>query len=238
MADDPYPLLTPDQAPELQAGEIHLWLADLTALPPIPLELSPLCDSERKRAERLKIPVKRELFIAGRSMLRQLLGSYLGLPPAAVKLAYGPHGKPSLTYGYPLEFNLSHSGSLAALVLSRCQPVGIDLEQIDTRRDVRALSQRFFSAAERELLAPLEGDALRCGFYRTWCAKEAFIKATGLGLSQPLGSFSVPLADGPVRLEGRDDGWHVCHLDAPAGYVMALVQPTPIGSLRRFHLAG
>src|SRR5690349_20188145 len=59
--------------------------------------------------------------------IRQLLASYAGRDPDGIRFQRGANGKPSLAGG-ELEFNLSHSGSLLLLALSRKQPLGVDLE--------------------------------------------------------------------------------------------------------------
>jgi 4'-phosphopantetheinyl transferase len=61
------------------------------------------------------------------------------------------------------------------------------------RRDIdaAALAERFFSVRERAGLRALpEGLRVR-GFFACWTRKEAFLKATGTGLSFPLADFSV-----------------------------------------------
>ena len=75
-----------------------------------------------------------------------------------------------------LHFNLSHSGNLALIALAPV-PVGVDLES-DTPADAHALAQAWFTPAEQAQLACGEAD-----FLTLWTAREAVLKAMGIGLS-------------------------------------------------------
>jgi 4'-phosphopantetheinyl transferase len=71
-------------------------------------------------------------------------------------------------------------------------PVGIEVERIDHQIEIETLADRFFSAPEAESLTRGRADA-RSRFIDLWTLKEAFIKALGTGLSQPLNAFSFDL---------------------------------------------
>ena len=80
----------------------------------------------------------------------------------------------------PLEgwhWSISHDAHLTVGGLARV-PVGVDTERIQERR--LALAERVLSAEERVLLAH-EEPAL--AFTRAWCAKEAVLKARGIGMA-------------------------------------------------------
>jgi 4'-phosphopantetheinyl transferase len=69
--------------------------------------------------------------------------------------------------------------------------LGVDIEIIRDDVDTSALAERFFSARERAGLRALRDHLRVPGFYACWTRKEAFLKATGDGLSFPLADFSV-----------------------------------------------
>ena len=94
---------------------------------------------------------------------------------------------------------------------------GIDVELLRPIDDVDLLARRNFSADEiaAELAVP-KTDRERA-FLAIWTRKEALVKALGGGLSIPLTSFSVSLAEGPgnvlqrLDLEGEAVAeWCVC----------------------------
>lgn len=193
-----------------------IWSLDVAAdLLPAMREL--LAEDELERAERFVRPVHRDRHIVGRARLRQVLGAQTGRNPRDIVFRYGVHGKPSVDGGP--EFNLSHSGDLAALAISFDGAVGLDIEM---KRPIEAaVARRHFSSAEyTELSRFTHGEWLE-GFYRCWTRKEAVTKACGLGLSMPLDSFDVTLDPAnPARLV-RIEG------DAPAAWRLVGFEPAP-----------
>jgi 4'-phosphopantetheinyl transferase len=86
--------------------------------------------------------------------------------------------------------------------------------------DALAISERFFSAAEREALRGYPPSERDQAFFRCWTRKEAFIKALGDGLHFPLDAFDVSLAPGePARIlrvgevAGGACGWTLHDID-------------------------
>ena len=120
---------------------------------------------------------------AGRA-LRDVLAAYLEVSPEAVRLMTGKHGKPELAGG-ELHFNLSHSGGVGLVAVSRERPVGVDVERIEARRDVLALAERALGA-EGAAAVHAAPDADRSAvFHRAWARREAVAKCAGTGLSTP-----------------------------------------------------
>lgn len=79
-----------------------------------------------------------------------------------------------------LHFSLSHSEGLSVAVLGDT-PVGIDIEVLDTNRDIEKTVNRFFNESEKAIL---QGSADRfITFYSIWTKKEALSKISGEGLS-------------------------------------------------------
>jgi len=188
-----------------------------------------LADDERARADRLRVPGGRGRFIAGRGALRAILGRYLGLPADRLAFRYGGRGKPALP-GTGLEFNLTHSGGLALLAVTRGRAVGVDIEAARPMADADRLVERFFSPREVAAYRALPAAERPAAFFRCWTRKEAYMKATGLGLGQPLDGFDVSLAPGePPRLlavagrPGEADRWSMRDLDPGPGYAAALL---------------
>src|SRR5580704_11467083 len=94
--------------------EIQVWHAWLDRDAEVVRQLeSILSPDEIARSNRFHFAKDKSHFIAGRGILRELLGKYLEKAPASLEFAYGEHGKPALvganaTSG--ISFNLSHSG--------------------------------------------------------------------------------------------------------------------------------
>lgn len=149
-----------------------------------------LSQEERDRADRLISERHRADFVAGRAGLRQILSRYCERGPDAISFSYGPHGKP-FTPDAAVKFNISHSGTVAVAVVSPAHDIalGVDVERIRTVE--HGLAQRFFSEAENNDLAQLDGGAWLTAFFRCWTRKEAVVKALGAGLSIDLSKFDV-----------------------------------------------
>lgn len=94
----------------IQRGEIHIWHASPATHGLHPDAQQLLSTDEKERMARFRFDTDRHNFLFCRSMLRILLASYLGSPPAELRFAYSAHGKPSLALSSrALEFNLSHN---------------------------------------------------------------------------------------------------------------------------------
>jgi len=101
-----------------------------------------------------------------------------------------------------------------------------------------SISTRFFCAAETSELLSLSSANRLPAFFRCWTRKEAYIKATGDGLSMPLDRFQVTLIPGDAARFvhiGNDreaaQSWALHHLDLAPQYIGALAyrdKPRPI----------
>ena len=158
-----------------------------------------LTADERQRAERYIFQKDRTHFVVARGLLRVLLGCYLRQEPLHLRFIYGPHGKPALatdTGGVALRFNVSHSHGLALYAITRGREVGVDVERIRPKVAQEKIAERFFSPREVTVLRALPTPLQATAFFACWTRKEAYIKATGDGLSLPLDQFDVSLAPG------------------------------------------
>ncbi|MBU9810667.1 4'-phosphopantetheinyl transferase superfamily protein [Rahnella sp. SL6] len=121
--------------------------------------------------------------------LRQVLANCLSVTDEQLIIARTPQDKPWLPGAPWLHFNLSHSGASAAIVLCSGTEVGVDLERISGKVEVKkAIARRFFHPDEQRWLAEDEEHYL-VRFTRLWSIKEAWLKARGTGLTQSLASF-------------------------------------------------
>jgi 4'-phosphopantetheinyl transferase len=168
---------------DLPDGQVHVWYARLGNDEDSCLEWLSL--DERERLGRIGAPEGRRQFVAGRRMLRGVLGRYLGQEPGALEFVPGPHGKPALAVdklAVPIEFNLSHSGMHLVVALSRGVPVGVDVETIRPLQRLDLLTRRCLSLVERAELEALPEQIRSAGFFRFWVRKESLGKAVGAGI--------------------------------------------------------
>lgn len=192
-----------------------------------------LSDAERRRAGRFAFDRDRRRFVFARARLRELLGVQLSVRPESIELAYGACGKPALARRFAdsaLRFNLSHRDDVAVYAFSRYGEIGVDVEAVRRMDDADSVAACVFSQRENEMFQALDRPDRPLGFFNCWTRKEAFVKATGDGLSHPLRGFDVSLAPGePARIlrvdetPGDDCGWRLESFSPAPGFVAAVV---------------
>lgn len=203
--DTPFSWKTPPERAALNEKTVDIWRVPLDPPPDmLPLLVPVLSPDERVRAERFRFAGDRRRFIMARGALRTILSYYLSTPAEEIIFAYSSHGKPSLGGAlapHPLRFNVGHSHELALCAVTYGKRVGIDIEYIHPMHDIDSIAQHFFAEREVTALQALPVEQRHIGFFRCWTRKEAYIKATGEGLSRRLDQFAVSLApDEPPQL--------------------------------------
>ena len=181
-------------------------------------------DDERIRAERFRFPADRQRFLAGRGLLRALLGGYLARSPEELRFACDDKGKPRLP-GTDIHFNLSRTRDGLLIGFARSTEIGVDVERVKDGYAGEDITGRFLAPAEMASLAELPEGVRSEAFFRVWTAKEAYLKARGDGLGYPLDAFAVPLGESvPGRLrwhrdEAETGRWWLVPLTPSAGFV-------------------
>jgi 4'-phosphopantetheinyl transferase len=232
ITDSGFPI---EESVPLPDDEVQLWRVDLEATGADESRWRQVLSSdELARASRFHFARDRQRFVAARALLRRILASYLATDPNSLAFCYSKKEKPSLALGPAhmesgVSFNVSHSGEIALFAFSRRREVGVDVEQVRRDADLEAIARRFFSAREQSQLAALPTEEKVDAFFRCWTRKEAYIKATGDGLSLPLSQFDVSLAAGEksallaTRPDGSEAGrWLLQEVPAGPGYIAAL----------------
>lgn len=218
----------------LSHDAVHVWRASLDQpVSCVQRLVQTLSVDERKRAERLYFEQDRMRFIVGRGLLRTILGCYVGIEPRCLQFCYGPHGKPALaepSVGETLQFNMAHAQGLALYAVTCDREIGIDLECVRSIAEVEQIVERFFSAREMEMFRALPPSKKQEAFFTWWTCKEAYLKASGDGLSWPLDRIDISLVpEEPARLLSiHGDAqeafrWTLQELKPASSYVAALV---------------
>ncbi len=161
------------------ANEIHLWVRSASAMPD---EVDTLSGFEKTRAAAIASSSKRAQFVAGRALLRHVLGDRLGLDAANVPLTRTERGKPTLATDISLDFNVSHSDDVVVVALAQNTRIAVDVETMRPTRACDRIALRCFSSDEHAMLAATpEAERLRV-FHEIWTCKEAYLKAMGQGI--------------------------------------------------------
>lgn len=191
-----------------------------------------LDQQERARAARFLRRQDRERYVLAHGGLRFILGLYLGLAPARIEFSSTSTRKPTLAGLGPehaaVTFNLSHAHGNAMVAIGQGREVGVDLEMIREDVEVLKLAERFFSDREQLYMRSSAPELRIREFFHYWVAKEAVLKAEGVGLAA-LQSCEIDWSNGSgrdgvsVRLAGHSPlPWVVRTLDCGLGWAGAV----------------
>jgi 4'-phosphopantetheinyl transferase len=238
--------------PELNLGEICVWLVDLDAgLSPDAvdfaepgLELDFLSDDERARAARFVRARDGRRFARCRASLRQILGALLHESPASLRFRATGQGKPELdleTMGVntsdaraALRFNVSHSAELALIGVCRGHELGVDIERFRRMSEADRIVASFFSPAEGAEFAAIPDHLKDLAFFRGWTRKEAVLKGLGTGLAglaahyeTGFGTAELPAYFVPATPSPRVEHWQLWETAPRAGFVATVAVCVP-----------
>lgn len=182
-----------------------------------------LAPDERAQAARIATGAARAQYVTGRALARRILAGCLQAPVSRIRFGAAEAGRPFLSEPpcSEIDFNLSHSGRLTVLAVTRGGRVGIDVELTTVERDFEGIAAGFFSPSEYDRWSTVEAADRTALWYRTWTRREAYVKATGAGLR-----------DIGRDHHGRGSVWADIPLEpAPghAGCVVLLRPPCPPG---------
>lgn len=159
-----------------------------------------ISEDRRKKADSYKLKQDWKLSVLASFQLERLLEGMGVKRP--VRYTTTPGGKPLLDMEKTefenvtgsavsegkkeIYFSISHSGNFATAVVSDKYSVGIDVEDVTSKkRDLNKLmkvADKYFLPEEIELIHQATGGderALPGAFYRIWTMKEAYMKAIG-----------------------------------------------------------
>jgi 4'-phosphopantetheinyl transferase len=189
------------------------------------------------RAEKFKTTQLQQRYVAAHGFLRHILAHYLNVSPDSIRIETSAHGKPYLPDYPELAFNLSHTGDALMVAVAQLCQLGVDIEQCKPRPVLADLADRCFGSEEIIYWQQLpEAEQIRA-FYQFWTRKEAFVKATGFGITlgmkdcvlnpdYPQTFLAVPAACGVAS------DWHSRDIAAGEGMCAALVADKAIATIK------
>ena len=213
----------------MDENKIFRWLLDVDTLWPVPdggsqsaqstahwatgttaqRALALLTDGERARTLRFYRPSDAKLSLGSTLLKHRAIANTCLVPWSEAVVSEGPNKKPCYKPVAPssetLEFNVSHHGSLVALVgfSGGSVKLGVDIVKMNWEKDYATVMKDGFEAwanvyesvfSDREIkdiarfVPPTRGtrqDEIRAKlrhFYAHWCLKEAYVKMTGEAL--------------------------------------------------------
>jgi len=191
-----------------------------------------LSEDERGRAARFISQQDHVRFVLAHGGLRAVLSRYLGIGPDELELYRSEAGKPSLTRELrdqpAITFNMSHAHGRVLIAVTKGREVGVDLERIRSEVEAAKLSERYFAPSEHATIMQSTQEQRAARFFRYWVAKEAVLKAQGIGL-RALSQCEVLMAADGVGAEvlvpvgsPLQDNWRVRLLSCGEGWEAAV----------------
>src|ERR1700743_1118471 len=119
-----------------------------------------LDEQEKAYYEQLKVGKRHLHWLGTRVLLRKMLNT-----DEYIDCKVDEHGKPYLV-NLPYHISLTHSFDYAAVMISKKQPVGIDIEQVNEK--VERIARKFMRSEE---LAFIDSAHRIPQLYVCWCAK-------------------------------------------------------------------
>ena len=218
----------PNFAPDLHDDEIACFKIDLRTFSNSNYEelKKLLRNEELKKMDAYKNPSDKKLYLATHGSLNLIIKAITGEFPSLKITSYG---KPYMENS-KLEFNVSHSGEMALIALSKKCAIGVDIEHALPIHNKGELLEQFFHTqeiVEINGLCPLKSDL---GFYSCWTRKEAILKSLGNGLSINTnsfyaGSFLTSNAAQPKSPPGYPVDWNIWDFMIEGNYIACIAAP-------------
>jgi 4'-phosphopantetheinyl transferase len=158
-----------------------------------------LSDKEAQILSTLRFPLRRRKWLIGRLAAKELIAQELGVRPTAITIGNDPSGAPyAEVHGQGRlvrALSISHRADwgFAGLGEPGVAALGVDIETVEPRTD--SFIADFFTADEVEAVR-ISGAARDLAIARTWSAKEAVLKALGVGLRMDTRAIHIGAAAG------------------------------------------
>mgnify|MGYP002632028650 CR=1 FL=1 len=194
-----------------------------------------LSAEEIDRSTRFAFENSRREYIAAHALCRVMLSTFSDTLPTDWRFATGPHGRPEITgpeAADKLRFNISHTRGMVCVAVTLGLDIGVDVEWTGRDNQLDDIARAKFSKPEVALLADLPGPEKRDVFFSLWTLKEAYIKAIGKGLAEPLDGFAFSLDPPGVEFLNAQDTpqhWRFESRQPAADYRSALAVNTGAG---------
>ncbi|MBI1771260.1 MAG: 4'-phosphopantetheinyl transferase superfamily protein [Burkholderiales bacterium] len=166
----------------------EIWIARLDYLRTYRSCLQSLLSStEQVRGQRYLQQDDRDRYLGGRALSKLAIAKICGIPPEEISVVTATTGKPSVTFSrkniVTPAISISHAGDLIVVALQYGAEIGVDVELFNHDVNLDDLMGVVCSSEEiAEINLPGAKNRAQ-KFYEFWVLKEAYLKATGEGLS-------------------------------------------------------
>lgn len=170
---------TQAEAPRAKGAVVFLLtLVDAPKIAPTPRDL---CEAPSREPSRAR-------FLARRALTRELVAKRLGASIDEVVVGHASSGAPVVVApATSLRLSVAARDEACAIAFG-CAPIGVDIEPVGAPVEP---AWNILHESERRSLAALDEASRHESFLRLWTAKEAYLKALGLGLAREPSQIAV-----------------------------------------------
>jgi 4'-phosphopantetheinyl transferase len=224
-----------------KAATVDVWTVPIRTADFIEVEFAQfLASDEIECAAKFRHGHLRSSYTQCRAALRVILGRYLGVHPLSFRFSYESAGKPYLNNSKGVEFNVSHSHDLVFLAFSNKCAIGIDVEFVRPLSDLDQVAKSVLTVEEFVAFSSLPANDRERAFYRCWTQKEAYLKATGRGLSGLPVNLGLPVQSfheaQPIKIsdcQTSNEYWTLHDIDFSDEYAASLIYYDSPRTVRR-----
>lgn len=135
---------------------------------------------KQDRIDKLKVRKDKDLSLTGDILAKHCIAKVFGIKFSDIQFKVSEFGKPYIADFPNVHFNISHSGDF--VVCAVCdKPIGVDIQRMDDV-DFASIAKHVFTVKEQIAFFAVEQDDKKAMFYKTWTAKESYIKFLGTGV--------------------------------------------------------
>lgn len=166
----------------------EIWIATLDYLRTYRSGLQTLLtNAEQVRGQRYLQQDDRDRHLGGRALVKLAAAKMCGIPPQEISIIIAATGKPSVNLAWEdivaPAISISHAGNLVVVALQYGVEIGVDVELFDHDVNLDELMGVVCSSEEIAEVNDSGSQNRAQKFYEFWVLKEAYLKATGEGLS-------------------------------------------------------
>ena len=219
-------------------NEIQIWYAKPQAFNNAVIQerfRSWLSPEELTVLEGFRFERHRHTYLVAHALTRAALSLSLEIKPSAWQFHTNTFGKPFIappldTHG--IHFNLSHTEGMVAVTMTKLGAIGIDVESINRETSILELASDILSTSEHLDLKQQSKAEQHARLLKYWTLKEAFVKATGFGLTSGLQSHAFDLEAQPhprllTQTDTQPTDWLFRQFTLPSGHILALAHHQP-----------
>jgi len=195
-----------------------------------------LDDDERRRADAFRLDGDRWAFTIAHATLRRALARRFNRPARDWVFGREALGRPFVLNpptGRDPRFSLSHTNGLIAVAVTEGAEVGVDVERTKAARADMDNLDGYLATEEAAAVRAASASERARLFFAFWTAREALLKARGVGLTLPMGCLALSLS--PDRVERLDPvlaprgSWRIERRNPSPEHALAVVVDVPPG---------